>query len=207
MGWKAGITLCLLTAALGLIAASSFAQTPPATADSSAAPVDSMNPNSATTTPQATTPAPAAATTPPPAATTPPPAAAPPPPPPAKSAQSAGGSGPYDRGRMRGSLTVGWGRSFGQDYMLVGAGLGKYIKRGLELGLYYEGWAGTDPSVSKLTPRLTYVVTKVPRLTPYLGAFYTRTFVGNGLEDLDSAGGRAGIYKGQGRVSAGVGVG
>jgi hypothetical protein len=107
---------------------------------------------------------------------------------------------------MRGTLTVGWGRSFGQDYMLVGAGIGKYIRRGIELGLYYEGWAGTDPSVSKLTPRLTYVMTKLPRLTPYVGAFYTRTFVGSGLNDLSSAGGRAGIYKGQGRVSAGVGV-
>jgi hypothetical protein len=49
-------------------------------------------------------------------------------------------------------------------------------------------------------------VTKVPRLTPYVGVFYTRTFVGNDLDDLSSAGGRAGIYKGQGRVSAGVGV-
>jgi len=89
--------------------------------------------------------------------------------------------------------------------MLVGVGLGRFIKTGLELGLSYEAWVGADPGVSKLTPRIGYALTRAPMVTPYLGAFYTRAFI-EGLEDLDSVGGRAGIYRGRGRTSYGVGA-
>jgi len=224
MGSRAGIRMSLVLAALCVLATASFAQTPgePGAGSTAPAPPDSTVAPPATTpaTPPATTAPvtpPPAVTTPAPAATTPPPAAttpaaaapAPPPaattPPPAQTAQSAGPSGPFDRGRTRASFTVGWGRSFDDDYMLVGIGLGRYIKRGLELGLYYEGWVGADPGVNKLTPRITYVMTKSPRLTPYLGAFYTRAFI-DGYDDLNSAGWRAGVYRGKGRVSYGLGA-
>lgn len=90
--------------------------------------------------------------------------------------------------------------------MLLGLGLGRYITNGLELGLYYQAWVGAEPFVSKLTPQVTYVMTRAPMITPYLGVFYTRTWVEGDYDDLDSYGGRAGIFKGRGRTNAGVGV-
>ncbi|HET9951348.1 MAG TPA: hypothetical protein VFS09_06075 [Candidatus Eisenbacteria bacterium] len=106
---------------------------------------------------------------------------------------------------MRASFTLGYGQSFGDDYMLLGIGLGRYIKRGVEVGLYYENWLGSDPGVSKLTPRINIVLTRSPMITPYVGAFYTRAFISD-YDDLSSIGGRAGVYRGRGRTSYGVGV-
>jgi hypothetical protein len=182
---------------------------PATTAPAEPAPAGTTTPAPATTTPPATT-APAQTAPPPaqaPAAqTAPPPAQAAPAqtaPPPAQ--QSSQPSGPFDRGRTRASFTAGWGRSFGDDYLLLGVGLGRFIKTGLELGLSYEQWVGSDPGVSKLSPEINYVLTRAPRVTPYVGAFYTRAFI-DGFDDLSSIGGRAGIYRGRGRTSYGVGA-
>jgi len=107
---------------------------------------------------------------------------------------------------MHGSFTAGWGRTFGQDYLMIGAGLGRYIRNGLELGVWYEAWLGNDPSVSKLTPEIRMLLVRKPRiLTPYVGAFYRRTFIGSDIEDLNSLGARAGVYKGKGRTFLGFG--
>jgi hypothetical protein len=50
-----------------------------------------------------------------------------------------------------------------------------------------------------------YVFHQVPVLKPYIGAFYRRTYV-DGLPDINSAGGRAGVYVQAGR-NAYVGAG
>ena len=46
---------------------------------------------------------------------------------------------------------------------------------------------------------------QVPRASPYSGAFYSRTYIDN-LPDLDSVGGRAGVYLAAGH-NAFVGIG
>ena len=89
---------------------------------------------------------------------------------------------------------------------MVGAGLGRYLKNGLEVGLSYEAWFGSDPSVSKLTPEIRMVLARAQRImTPYVGAFYRRTFIGDNVDDLNSVGARAGIYKSGGRSYLGFG--
>jgi hypothetical protein len=89
---------------------------------------------------------------------------------------------------------------------LVGVGASRFIKTGLSLGLDFEAWLGSDPGVTKLTPNINYVLTRAQRLvTPYVGGFYTRNFIQD-ADDLNSVGARAGIYRGTGRTSVGVGA-
>ena len=214
MRYRIAAAAFVLMAAFALMTSSSIAQTgstTPAPPDTVAVPDSVAAP--AAPAPAAATPAPAAAA--PPAQTAPPPATAPaaqttPPPATAPAAQTAPPpaktepSGPFDRGRTRASFTAGWGRSFGDDYLLVGVGLGRFIKTGLAVGLNFESWIGSDPGVNKLTPRVDYILTRMVRLTPYVGAFYTRSFIQD-YDDLSSLGGRVGVYRGRGRASYGVG--
>jgi len=111
----------------------------------------------------------------------------------------------FSRGTNQLRFTAGWGRSFNDDYLLLGLGAARYIKNGLAAGLHLETWIGSTPGITKLTPELTYVLTKAPRIKPYIGGFYTRNFIKD-QNDLNSIGGRAGAYKGAGRASLGGGV-
>jgi hypothetical protein len=146
-------------------------------------------------------PAPAVTTTPPPA---PPPAAVTTAPPPAQRSNEAG---MFSKGRRRVSVVGGWGHTFGQDYLLIGIGVGYFIKNGLDVGVDFEGWVLNDPKLYKLSPRIDYVLWKSPRIKPYGGAFYRYSFISGGLDDLGSVGGRAGVfYKGTKGGMAGAGM-
>ena len=150
---------------------------------------------------------PAPATQAPPAQVTPPPAhsEAPPSQQPTTSVSVSNSGAAFSRGTNQLRFTAGWGRSFDDDYLLLGVGAARYIKTGLAAGLHLETWLGSDPGITKLTPELTYVLVKVPRLKPYVAGFYTRNFIKD-HNDLSSVGGRAGAYKGAGRASLGGGV-
>lgn len=100
---------------------------------------------------------------------------------------------PFDRGSVRTSVVMGWGEAFSENYFILGLGAGYFVANGLELGLDVEGWLGSDPSIYKLTPQVRYVFQNEGAVRPYLGAFYRRTSVSS-QADLDSAGGRVGIY-------------
>jgi hypothetical protein len=124
-------------------------------------------------------------------------------PPPAQSTQDAG---MFSKGRRRVSIVGGWAHSFGQDYLLLGVGVGYFLANGLAVGLDFEGWLLNDPTVYKLTPRADYVLWKMPRIKPYAGAFYRWNFISGGFDDLNSIGGRAGaFYKGTRGGMAGAG--
>jgi hypothetical protein len=205
---RPSVWLLLAFAALLAISATCWAQT--GTTGTTTAPPDTVS----TTPPPASAPPAAAPATAPPASSTP--ASTPtsvqpttqPPPPAQAQAETAPrrSGGPFDKGAMHGSFTAGWGRSFGQDYLMVGAGLGRFVRKGMEVGVWYEAWFGSEPSVSKLTPEVRLVLAKAQRLMiPYVGAFYRRTFIGNDIDDLNSIGARAGIYKGGGRTYLGFG--
>jgi hypothetical protein len=116
-------------------------------------------------------------------------------------------AGMFSKGRRRVSGTVGWSHTLGNDYMLVGVGVGYFIANGLDAGVDFEGWFFGDPTVYKLSPRIDYVMWRSPRIKPYAGAFYRWNFIGGGLDDLSSLGGRAGVfYKGVRGGMAGGGV-
>ncbi|HSN90934.1 MAG TPA: hypothetical protein VLS93_06875, partial [Anaeromyxobacteraceae bacterium] len=107
------------------------------------------------------------------------------------------------RWRIGASAGAGW--AFGVQYFVAGASLGYRAVGGLELGLDAMGWFGETPSILKVSPRLTYVVT-AGNLTPYAGVYYARWMLGSGYSDADAVGGRVGVFQYAGR-GGGFGVG
>jgi hypothetical protein len=110
----------------------------------------------------------------------------------AESAVTAGTS-LFGRGRLRLSAYGGAAGALDQTYALLGIGAGYFIANGLEVGVDGEGWFGNDPTIYKVTPQIRYVLYRMERLNPYVGAFYRRTMY-EGITDLDSYGARVGAY-------------
>lgn len=102
-------------------------------------------------------------------------------------------------------VTGGNGYAFNERYLVLGLGGNYFLADGLSIGLQAETWTGGDPSIQKITPLLQYVFYQVPNMSPYIGAFYRRTFIDN-LPNLNSIGGRAGSYFSVG-PNANIGVG
>lgn len=107
-------------------------------------------------------------------------------------------AGIFSKGRTHFFITGGSGYAFDETYFVLGLGVSYYLVDGLNAGLAFESWSGSDPSMYKITPSLTYVFYQAQTVKPYVGAFYRRTNV-DGLPDIDSAGGRAGAYFQAGR--------
>jgi len=105
--------------------------------------------------------------------------------PPATAAEVAGA---FSKGNTSLLVTAGSGYAFNESYLVLGVGVGYYLFDGLNVGLSVEWWSGSDPTLYKVTPSVTYVFHQVP-LKPYIGAFYRRTYAEN-LPDLNSAGAR-----------------
>lgn len=100
---------------------------------------------------------------------------------------------PFAQGDMSVSVLVGSGRAFNDNYTIVGAGVGYYVLDGLRLGVDAETWLGGRIDINKVSPQVQYVFARTEKLKPYLGAFYRRATI-EGLDDLNSAGARAGVY-------------
>ena len=115
-------------------------------------------------------------------------------------------AGPFQQGSQSVAVIAGSGRAFNEDYIILGLGYGYYVLNGLELGIDAQFWLSGDPSINKLSPKITYVFTQPERIKPYVGAFYRRTFI-DGLDDLDSIGYRAGLnFMGKGNFFFGIGA-
>lgn len=102
--------------------------------------------------------------------------------------------GPFAEGSLRLSIIAGAGGGFGNDYLVLGAGLGSYVLDGLEVGAEYEQWFLADPMIGKLSPQARYVLWFVPVLKPYVGTFYRHWFISDGFDDVDTVGARAGAF-------------
>jgi hypothetical protein len=102
-------------------------------------------------------------------------------------------AGVFSQGRTHLAIIGGSGYAFDQTYFVLGVGAQYYLANGLSLGLHVESWTGDDPGITKITPSVQYVFYQVPRIHPYLGLFYRSTQVED-LPDLESTGGRAGLY-------------
>ena len=121
-------------------------------------------------------------------------------------AADVGVAGAFSKGRMHFAVTAGSGSAFDESYLVLGIGASYYLLDGLGVGLHYESWSGSDPDITKITGSAQYVFHQVQTVKPYLGAFYRRTDVDN-LPDLDSVGGRAGVYlRAGGNAHIGLGV-
>jgi long-subunit fatty acid transport protein len=95
-------------------------------------------------------------------------------------------------------VVVGSGTAFDDDYMILGLGAGYYVINGLEIGIGVQYWISGEPSITKVTPKMTYVFTQPTTIRPYLGIFYRRTFYGDydgvNIDEQNSYGYRAGAY-------------
>lgn len=105
---------------------------------------------------------------------------------------SAGGS-IFEQGKVNVSLTGGLGYAFNNNYAVLGTGINYFIVNGLSAGVDAEAWLGNNPNFYKVSPQVRYFFYKHARTKPYVGVFYRRTFY-EGLDDLDSFGGRIGLY-------------
>ncbi len=114
-------------------------------------------------------------------------------------------AGVFSQGRTSLAIMGGTGYAFSESYLVLGVGVGYYVLDGLALGLSAESWSGSSPGLYKLTPSVQYVFHQIPKLNPYIGVFYRRTYV-SGMSDINSVGGRAGVYLAAGR-SAYIGLG
>ncbi len=107
-------------------------------------------------------------------------------------------AGVFSQGRTHLYVTGGTGSSFGENYVVLGAGIDYFLLDGLSAGLAFESWSGADPGITKFTPSVRYVFYGVRTVKPYIGAFFRRTDI-DGRSSLDSAGGRAGVFVQAGR--------
>ncbi|HFQ14248.1 MAG TPA: hypothetical protein ENK40_05575 [Gammaproteobacteria bacterium] len=109
-------------------------------------------------------------------------------------------AGAFDKGAVHGTVMLGSGRAFGDNYTIFGLSAGYYVLDGLEISLDAEVWSGGNPRIEQLTPGIRYVIRNASRISPYLGAFYRRTYIAD-REDLDATGYRLGAYFNTGRAS------
>ncbi len=103
-------------------------------------------------------------------------------------------AGPFDQGRVRIALGGSSASAFGDGYFVIGYGAGFYVLDGLEVGIDVDHWLGGTPSIHKLSEQVRYVLHMVPTLHPFLGVFHKHWFVGDGLDDIDTIGGRLGAF-------------
>jgi len=112
----------------------------------------------------------------------------------------AAGRDPFASGSGRASVLIGNGYAFNESYLIIGVGVGYFFAKGLEVGLDAEFWSGSNPGITKISPEVRYVVPTGSALRPYVGVFYRRTLIEN-HDDLNSTGGRAGLYLVSGKGS------
>lgn len=112
----------------------------------------------------------------------------------------------FAQGQWRGGATGGWVSTSGDDYLLIGLGLGYNVVDGLTAGADYETWLVGDPTVHKLAPWITYTYWRAERVKPYVGVFYRQNWVGGGYDDYQDVGARAGVFTERGRAQLGIGL-
>jgi hypothetical protein len=112
---------------------------------------------------------------------------------------------PFAQGSKHVTATVGAGTSYGGEYLILGLGVGTYVRDGLGAGVDFEGWLLDSPRIYRLSPEIHYVFWNLPGLQPYAGGFYRRTFV-DGLDDLDTLGIRGGVMFRGAAYHLGVGL-
>jgi hypothetical protein len=100
---------------------------------------------------------------------------------------------PFDQGTLRVGIGLGFVSSYSEDWLILGLGFGGFVLDGLEAHLDTTFWVIGDPFMATLTPGVRYVLHFVPKVKPYIGAFYRHYFVSDNHLDTDAIGGRVGL--------------
>ena len=120
-------------------------------------------------------------------------------------ASAADVAGIFEQGSAQFSLLAGSGYAFNKSYLVVGGGVGYYVADRVGVGLSYEHWSGSSPSINKISPSVQYVFPRLYSVQPYVGGFYRHSAI-SGLPSINSVGARAGVYFGAGPRSV-IGAG
>lgn len=116
---------------------------------------------------------------------------------------------PFDRGKVGMSLGLGTQTLGGIRFFAVGGGVSYFVLDGLQVGLSASHMFGDGPSITRLSPALTYVaqpLVSVWPVVPYVGGFYKHWFVGDNYADADSVGVRSGLEFISGQLVLGLGI-
>ena len=99
-------------------------------------------------------------------------------------------------GRLYSWASVGTTFAYGQTYANANLGVGWLMRNGIapnvELGYSFGG----SPTIWALRPGVSWYL-PIRVIHPYIGAYFTHWFVGNGLSDQNGIGGRAGFSLGR----------
>jgi len=102
--------------------------------------------------------------------------------------------GLFSMGTKNVSFSIGTDNSLGNDYTVIGGNVNYFIIDNLSIGASYQGFLGDDPTMNQMTVPVTYhIPLERTTISPYLGAFYNRTFIDQPYKDYNIYGGRAGI--------------
>ena len=105
--------------------------------------------------------------------------------------------GMFSIGHKNFGFTVGQDTAYGNNYSVMGINGHYFIADNLSVGASYSLWLGNDPSIGQFTLPVTYHIPLAMPFRPYVGAFYSHTFMGEdgniNYDDYDSYGGRVGM--------------
>jgi hypothetical protein len=87
-----------------------------------------------------------------------------------------------------GSASIG-----SEDYTILGLSGNYFVLDNLSVGLGYEKWYSGNPDIQKATIESTYFIPASEAVRPYLGVFYRRIMISDGLDDVNAYGYRAGV--------------
>lgn len=100
----------------------------------------------------------------------------------------------FSAGEKHFGFTLGSSNNFNKTYTVAGVKVNYFVVDNLSVGAEYKGFFGEDPSISQVTVPVTYYLPlENITYTPYLGAFFNRTFIDNSFKDYNIYGGRAGV--------------
>ena len=102
--------------------------------------------------------------------------------------------GIFSLGSKNISITAGTDNSFGNNYTILGVNVNYFVIDNLSLGASYQAYLGGTPDISQITIPVTYFIPleQLP-FSPYIGTFYTKTFIEEPFKDYDIYGSRVGV--------------
>ena len=103
-------------------------------------------------------------------------------------------AGVFSVGNKNIGITAGTSDSFGNSYTVIGVNVNYFVIDNLSVGASYQAYLGGDPQINQVTVPVTYYLPlENMGFTPYLGAFYTQTFIEEPYDDYNILGGRVGV--------------
>jgi hypothetical protein len=97
----------------------------------------------------------------------------------------ASAEGMFSIGHKNFGFTIGQDSAYGNNYSVLSINAHYFLVDNLSLGASYALWLGDDPTINQLTVPITYYIPLSLPFSPYLGAFYSHTFIGDNGHGVD----------------------